>query len=308
VIILRYIDKSFDKYEGKVKDEHNEHENPEHQIHRKMSNPEEILIKKTSKISTLPNIFWKLSLMTVSLYGAFMPFTYIASGFFIATSLSNLPKSQAHALAGAYISIPYFISCFFIPLFGYMIDKHGKRAYLAVISSLTGILSYILFLFMSPILPLILLGITYSLFASVIWPCVPLLVKPNLVGYSFGLISSMQNLSLVLIPIIFAGIYDISKNYYVSISFFLFIMSIAFVCSIFLVFEDKKNESVLHKSKNDANISIRQTQLISKSNDRTFNDRISKSCIISPRSNLSYVTDTTDYEERGIELNINNVN
>jgi len=65
-----------------------------------------------------------------------------------------------------------------IPIFGMFIDIFGNRGYLLLLSGIFGLISYSLFFFsIPPIYSLILLGITYSIYASVAWPLVSIVVK-----------------------------------------------------------------------------------------------------------------------------------
>lgn len=62
-------------------------------------------------------------------------------------------------------------------ILGQIIDRYGKRAYLCIFSSFLMIITFILFYSITPIIPVILLGIGYSIFASVIWSTIPLIVQ-----------------------------------------------------------------------------------------------------------------------------------
>jgi MFS-type transporter involved in bile tolerance (Atg22 family) len=59
---------------------------------------------------------------------------------------------------GLAMALPFFISSLIIPFIGMSVDRFGKRGYLLIFSSFLGILTYILFIFSSPVLPLVLLG------------------------------------------------------------------------------------------------------------------------------------------------------
>ena len=124
-------------------------------------------------------MFWLVSILTLFLYGSFLPFNNICSGFLMSTTFSGIKdKDLAQRKAGLYSSIPFFISAFMIPIFGMFIDIFGNRGYLLLLSGIFGLISYSLFFFsIPPIYSLILLGITYSIYASVAWPLVSIVVK-----------------------------------------------------------------------------------------------------------------------------------
>jgi len=60
---------------------------------------------------------------------------------------------------------------------------------------------------------LTLLGFSYSIFASVLWPAVALVVEKKLVGLALGIMQSFQNLTLFISPIIVASIFSSTKSY-----------------------------------------------------------------------------------------------
>jgi len=127
-------------------------------------------------------MFWLISIICITMYGAVLPFNYIASGFLTSTVFSNVKdKQKAQEKAGLYMSIPFFISAFMVPIFGTIIDKFGQRAYLTLLSSVVGFVAFMMFSYFNPIYALIVLGLTYSMFASVIWPAISLVVKKSYV-------------------------------------------------------------------------------------------------------------------------------
>ncbi len=57
------------------------------------------------------------------------------------------------------MALPFLISSFLIPLIGMFIDKEGKRITCLIIAAALGIVTYIMFISVTPFIPLILLGI-----------------------------------------------------------------------------------------------------------------------------------------------------
>ncbi len=126
-------------------------------------------------------LFWLVTLLVVVLYGGIVPFNYVLTGFLIETTFQNLSNNEAQTAAGYYLSIVFGISCFLIPIFGYIVDKLGRRAYIFCFACLLGLVSFSLFFFIPAIYPLILLSITSSLCSASIWPCISIIVKPDAV-------------------------------------------------------------------------------------------------------------------------------
>lgn len=189
------------------------------------------------------SLFWLITLLCVTLYGGYLPFNYIASGFLTEKYLKNLPKIEAQNSAGLYMSVPFFISAFMVPLYGILIDMYGQRAYLSLVASILGFFSFTMFYYLPPIYAFIMLGMTYSMFASVIWPAISLVVRKDLVGFAYGVTTSLQNAGLSIFPLIVAYIYSSSNSYYQTLYFFLSLMLISILLSIVLIIVNKSHES-----------------------------------------------------------------
>jgi MFS family permease len=213
------------------------------QVENQENHEEITLAGSITAVKEFGSMFWLVTLLCVTLYGAVLPFNYIASGFLTETYFRGLNKVEAQNRAGVYMSVPFFISAFMVPIYGILIDKYGQRAYLSLIASGVGLLCFILFYIVNPLIALIILGLTYSMFASVIWPCISLVVKKSHVGFAYGVTTSVQNGGLAIFPIIVAAIYSSSKSYYSTISFFITLMIISIIISLFLIKENDENDS-----------------------------------------------------------------
>ena len=132
-------------------------------------------------------------------------------------------QSKATIIAGRIMSIPYSISAMLSPVIGFGVDKIGGRAVISTLASIMLIAVHTALALRtdSPVLPLVGQGCAYSLYAAVIWPSVPLTVRPNLVGTAFGTIMVVQNLGLAVFPVVIAAIHDRNGGRYLpSVEFF----------------------------------------------------------------------------------------
>lgn len=59
-----------------------------------------------------------------------------------------------------------------------------------------------------------ILGLAYSLFASVLWPCIPFLVKDHQLGTAYGLVTIALNISLTIFPLVVASILETTQGSY----------------------------------------------------------------------------------------------
>mmetsp|Transcript_24236 Transcript_24236/g.49999 ORF Transcript_24236/g.49999 Transcript_24236/m.49999 type:complete len:649 (-) Transcript_24236:69-2015(-) len=133
-----------------------------------------------------------------------------------------LKQDEATETAGRVMSIPYTISAILSPMVGFVVDKIGGRAIIATLASVTLIAVHtaLAVTSISPVLPLIGQGVAYSLYAAVIWPSVPLTVRPHVVGTAFGTIMAIQNIGLTVFPLIIAAIHDHSGAYLPNVEWF----------------------------------------------------------------------------------------
>lgn len=177
-----------------------------------------------SDIKNLSYIFWLVVAICVFLYGGFIPFNNIAAGFITNTYLTNMSKTDATNKAGMYMAIPFTIGIFFVPFCGYLIDRIGQRPLMSLAASCTGFLVFALLYFCPPIFPLILLGLTYSLFASLIWPSMAMVVSKEMTGIAFGIATSVQNFVLATFPVFVAVILSSSGNNYNYVSLFIILI------------------------------------------------------------------------------------
>ena len=125
-----------------------------------------------------------------------------------------------------YENAGYYLNCVFLqiaivcPLFGKLSDIYGKRVALMTVSCVVFILGHLIIVLLPSnsstgviILPLILIGLFFSLFSAVYWPCIPMVVDRNKVGTAFGIVTAIQNLNGVISPLIYGYIVDRTKDF-----------------------------------------------------------------------------------------------
>jgi len=90
-------------------------------------------------------------------------------------------KDQANRLFG----VPYLISAFTSPFLGFLIDKVGRRAMFITLSSAVLIVAFFISMNLEPcdqcnreLVPLVLVGVAYSIYAAAIWGSIPYVVTP----------------------------------------------------------------------------------------------------------------------------------
>eukprot|EP01089_Gocevia_fonbrunei_P015901 TRINITY_DN4790_c0_g1_i1.p1 TRINITY_DN4790_c0_g1~~TRINITY_DN4790_c0_g1_i1.p1 ORF type:complete len:226 (+),score=41.31 TRINITY_DN4790_c0_g1_i1:144-821(+) len=112
-------------------------------------------------------------------------------------------------VVGYVAAIVSVTSMFLSPLFGFLLDRFGKRGYIVCFSSVGLVCAYLsmaffgstdsgvkehVFLFIS----MALVGIAFSLMTTALWPCITFLVADDKYGSAFGLMGAgINSLSLV---------------------------------------------------------------------------------------------------------------
>ena len=151
--------------------------------------------------------FWLITLLCMFYYSALYPFLDFA------TKLMISKYGVEAQLAGAIPSILPYTSIVLTPLFGAWFDNKGRGATMMVIGSV--LLTITLFVFAMPlnsswiaVTLMCVLGIAFSLLPAALWPAVPKIVPMKQLGTSYSIIYYIQNIGLMLIPIVIGKVLE----------------------------------------------------------------------------------------------------
>ncbi|MDR1865942.1 MAG: MFS transporter [Bacteroidales bacterium] len=152
--------------------------------------------------------FWLISLLCVLFYSSVFPFLKYA------TSLMINKYNVAPEWAGNIPAILPLGTILLTPFFGNLYDKKGRGAGIMIAGSV--MLVVIHFLFSLPLLNvwwfaavlMILLGISFSLVPSAMWPAVAKIIPENRLGTAYSVIFWVQNVGLSLVPLLIGWILD----------------------------------------------------------------------------------------------------
>ncbi|PJB76986.1 MAG: MFS transporter [Acidobacteria bacterium CG_4_9_14_3_um_filter_49_7] len=189
-----------------------------------------------SDIKKFPKSFWYVAILCVTFYSAIFPFTALSTDFFhdkwgipltaggSGGFLGQVFNNIIHmfSTAGGTTTIIIFASMVLAPFAGQLVDKIGKRASLMTVGSLLMIPSFILMAYtmIQPHYPMMLLGAAFVLVPAAMWPAVPLIVRKEMVGSAFGLITMIQNIGLALFPYLNGKLRDVTHTYTASMLMF----------------------------------------------------------------------------------------
>ncbi|MGD8869397.1 MAG: MFS transporter [Gemmatimonadales bacterium] len=145
-------------------------------------------------------------LLCVTFYSAIFPFQTFAIKFFI----------EAHGTTREYggflSSLITLFAMVFTPLFGYMVDRVGKRSLFMMYGSLLLVPVYLMMAYTGiPLLvPMAMMGIAFSLVPAVMWPSVAYIVEERKLGTAYGLMTMIQNIGLFGFNVIIGRANDIA--------------------------------------------------------------------------------------------------
>ncbi len=215
-------------------------------------------------IKEFPRAYWYVVFLCVTFYSAIFPFSALSTDFF--HTKWGIPLTLKHAAsgflgavknffvgivktAGGITSIIMIASAVLAPIFGWMVDRVGRRATIMLVGSLMMIPTYLLMGFTGiyPAWPMIILGLAFSLVPAAMWPAVPLIVKEERVGTAFGLMTMIQNIGLMLFPYLNGKLRDMTHSYSASMVMFATLGFVGFIFAVLLKREDKRMGGLLER-------------------------------------------------------------
>jgi len=147
-------------------------------------------------------------LLCVTFYSAVFPFLGFAPDFLM-NKFHFTP-----VFSGKITSLLPFGTVVFTPLFGWWCDVKGKSASIMILGSFLLICVHLIFSLTSltPYVPLVILGIAFSLVPAAMWPAVAKIVEVRRLGTAYGFMFTIQNYGLMLVPLIMGKVLDATNK------------------------------------------------------------------------------------------------
>jgi MFS family permease len=136
--------------------------------------------------------FWLIVGLCITFYSAIFPFRTFAIKFFMEA------HGATRELAGAMNSILPSSAIIATPLFGLLVDKVGNRALFMAFGSLLLVPVYLMFAYTNiPLaVPVVMMGIAFSLIPAVMWPSVAYIIDEKRLGTAYSLMTLIQQIGL----------------------------------------------------------------------------------------------------------------
>ena len=132
--------------------------------------------------------FWFVVLLCVTFYSAMFPFRSFSIKFFIES------WELTREVAGRYNSVLPFAAMIATPLFGLWVDRVGKRALFMVFGSFLLMPVFLMMAYhLTPLwVPMIMMGVAFSLIPAVMWPSVAYIVEERRLGTAYSVMTLIQ--------------------------------------------------------------------------------------------------------------------
>jgi len=184
-----------------------------------------------------------IAIICVTFYSAVFPFNAFAPDFLLNKF------GMSYEASGQISSLLPLGTLLFTPLFGFLIDRYGKAASAMIIGSLVLLMVHLTFTFttLTPHIPMILLGVAFSLVPAAMWPSMVRLVDDKQIGTAYGLMYSIQNLGLWGVPLLAGNILDRTNpanaetlNYTPTMMLFIVLSFLGLMFALLLKYQDKR--------------------------------------------------------------------
>lgn len=199
------------------------------------------------KVSDLGRIFsskmfWIVALLCVLYYSAIFPFQRYSTNYLEVTL-----HIEKEAAADLFRWFP-ILAMILTPVLGSFLDHKGKGATMLMLGSLIMIACHLSFAFLLPIYPnewfalliIVILGVSFSLVPAALWPSVPKIIDPVILGSAYSLIFWIQNIGLCFVPLIIGMTLKATGGYLVPMLIFASLGVLALILSFALKAFDKK--------------------------------------------------------------------
>ena len=190
--------------------------------------------------------FWLIALLCVAFYSSLRPFLKFATDVLV----NNYGMDKE--TAGWVTSILPYGTIVLTPLFGVLYDRLGRGSLLMLIGCVIVTLCHVCLAL--PLLEhtwmvmviMVLYGVSFSLVPSAMWSSVPKIVPLKQLGTAYSIIYYVQNIGLMLVPMLVGNIIDANTDtaghvdYTLPMVVFALLGIAAIILSLLLMVSDKR--------------------------------------------------------------------
>jgi len=199
-----------------------------------------------SEVLNFPKVFWLVTGITCMYYSSVFPFQSTA------TALLETTHDMSTVDASFYVSLLPLTSFFLSPIFGFIVDRVGRRVYFVSIGLAIMVPAFSLLITPDwhPLISMIAIGFVFAIVPAAIWPCLPILINEKYIGTAFGFLVCVINAGLTFFFWV-QGLMPPSEDKIFEGSLFTSLAFLGLLLSIGWVVVDWKMENVCNQLKDD---------------------------------------------------------
>jgi len=150
----------------------------------------------TADVKSLSESYWLLTGLCLCSYAVLVAFSDFSADFF------HEQYGYSPEKASEMQSVSTVISLIFTPIFGWISDRHGRRATMLLIAPIILVPSHLVisFIKLHPVVTCVLQGISSAVTGGALWPAISLVLPADLMTTAIGLMAALQNTVLLLAP------------------------------------------------------------------------------------------------------------
>ncbi|XP_062509561.1 major facilitator superfamily domain-containing protein 1-like isoform X2 [Corticium candelabrum] len=170
------------------------------------ANARRVNVRDIFKFSLL---YWLVALAIMFFYNGI--FAFIADASLFIQDKYGFSADTSSIIAGGV----YDVSLVLAPFCGLLVDCAGRRGVLILLCLLLTVPVFALLAFtcVYPLIPILWLGMTYSIGASSLWPSIPLIVPLQLVGTAMGVATTVQMVGIGICNIVVGKLEDLNRSH-----------------------------------------------------------------------------------------------
>jgi MFS family permease len=232
-------------------------------------------------ILELPLSYWLFCVAVIAGFPPFTCFNGVASAFLI-MRWTQINEDNSTIRANMTMGIMYTVAGILAPFSGYFVDKviAQPTSIVLIVASSLGFasISHFMLLFSSvpPELAIAGLGLSFAFFSAAAWPAVICILPKHrriaILGIAYGLLSSLQNVGLALVPILIGKLQPpaCSNSFFCVETMFASIAAIAACFAIGTIFAIRTSDVKAGKRKVSAQDGALSYSLLSDSDGGTI--------------------------------------
>ncbi|XP_014248154.1 major facilitator superfamily domain-containing protein 1-like [Cimex lectularius] len=202
---------------------------------------DKVEIAKLSDAKDFSAAFWLITVICVAYYLAIFPFIALGKVFFMkkfgfSSAKANFVNSFVYGMSGVAS-----------PILGFLVDRTGWNVFWVFISIISTMVAHglLAFTFFSPFYAMILLGLSYSMCASALWPMISLVIPEYQLGSAYGIAQALQNLGLAVSTML-AGMVVDAGGYMMLEIFFIMWLIVSLIACLLMWLYDLKTTGILN--------------------------------------------------------------